>query len=53
LDGLIEKVRALGLPRLWTPSKQDFHKVDAIPVLGTGKLDLKGVNELARRLTAG
>jgi acyl-[acyl-carrier-protein]-phospholipid O-acyltransferase/long-chain-fatty-acid--[acyl-carrier-protein] ligase len=51
LDALIEKVRALGLPRLWTPSKQDFHKVDAIPALGTGKLDLKGVNELARRLS--
>ncbi len=36
------------LPPLWVPSAENFMKVDSIPVLGTGKLDLKAVKELAR-----
>jgi acyl-[acyl-carrier-protein]-phospholipid O-acyltransferase/long-chain-fatty-acid--[acyl-carrier-protein] ligase len=38
---------ASSLPPLWTPSPDSFHRVEAIPVLGTGKLDLKRVKELA------
>ena len=36
-----------GLPNLWLPSHRDFHGVEELPVLGTGKLDLKAVKELA------
>ena len=36
------------LPKLWVPSAEDFVAVEAIPVLGSGKLDLKGLRELAR-----
>jgi acyl-[acyl-carrier-protein]-phospholipid O-acyltransferase/long-chain-fatty-acid--[acyl-carrier-protein] ligase len=36
-----------GLPPLWIPSADSFLQVAAIPVLGTGKLDLKGLKELA------
>jgi acyl-[acyl-carrier-protein]-phospholipid O-acyltransferase / long-chain-fatty-acid--[acyl-carrier-protein] ligase len=32
---------------LWIPSPEDFRRVEAIPVLGTGKLDLKRVKDLA------
>jgi len=39
-----------GLPNLWIPKKDAFFKVDAIPVLGTGKTDLKKVKETARAL---
>jgi acyl-[acyl-carrier-protein]-phospholipid O-acyltransferase/long-chain-fatty-acid--[acyl-carrier-protein] ligase len=35
------------LPNLWIPRAQAFFKVDAIPYLGTGKLDLRRVRELA------
>ena len=36
-----------GLPNLWIP--REVRHVDAIPVLGTGKLDLKGVRTLAEQ----
>ena len=36
-----------GLPNLFIPSADSFHQVDALPVLGTGKLDLKAVKQLA------
>jgi acyl-[acyl-carrier-protein]-phospholipid O-acyltransferase / long-chain-fatty-acid--[acyl-carrier-protein] ligase len=35
------------LPPLWIPSPDSFRRVEAIPVLGTGKLDLKRVKDLA------
>jgi len=36
-----------GLPPIWIPSPDSFFQVEAIPVLGTGKLDLKRAKELA------
>jgi acyl-[acyl-carrier-protein]-phospholipid O-acyltransferase/long-chain-fatty-acid--[acyl-carrier-protein] ligase len=36
-----------GLPPLWVPSPDSFRQVEAIPALGTGKLDLKRVKERA------
>ena len=39
---LVEK----GLPPLWIPSPDSFRQVEAIPLLGTGKLDLKRLKEL-------
>ena len=36
-----------GLPPLWIPSPDSFRQVDQIPVLGTGKLDLKRIKQLA------
>jgi acyl-[acyl-carrier-protein]-phospholipid O-acyltransferase/long-chain-fatty-acid--[acyl-carrier-protein] ligase len=41
------RLAAAGLPALWIPSPDSFCQVDAIPVLGTGKLDLKQVKDLA------
>ncbi|MBW3543041.1 MAG: AMP-binding protein [Planctomycetes bacterium] len=38
-----------GLPNLWVPAQDAFVEVEEIPLLGTGKLDLKAVNELAAR----
>jgi acyl-[acyl-carrier-protein]-phospholipid O-acyltransferase/long-chain-fatty-acid--[acyl-carrier-protein] ligase len=40
-----EKLLAAGLPNLWVPKL--VSRVDKIPVLGTGKLDLKACRELA------
>jgi len=36
-----------GLPLLWIPSPDSFRHVEAIPVLGSGKLDLKRMKERA------
>jgi acyl-[acyl-carrier-protein]-phospholipid O-acyltransferase/long-chain-fatty-acid--[acyl-carrier-protein] ligase len=41
-----ERLTEAGLPNLWVPKL--VHHVEAIPVLGTGKLDLKTCRELAK-----
>jgi len=46
--GDVCKALAAGpLPKLWLPSPEDFVLVDALPVLGTGKLDLRGLRTIA------
>lgn len=45
-DALRERLPAAGVPNLWIP--RIVRRVDAIPVLGTGKLDLKAAQALAR-----
>jgi len=39
-----------GLPNLWIPMPRDFFLVESIPILGTGKLDLRAVKELAEKV---
>ena len=41
-----------GLPNLWVPRPNAFFKVEKIPVLGTGKLDLRAIREQAVALAA-
>ncbi|MCB1324939.1 MAG: AMP-binding protein [Spirochaetales bacterium] len=40
------------LPAIFRPRPRDFHTVESLPVLGTGKRDLKGLRELALKLCA-
>lgn len=47
IDALRAAAREQGLANIALPAKADFHRVDAIPLLGTGKLDLKALNDLA------
>lgn len=47
IPSVLEKLSASGLPNLFIPGKHQFVKVDALPVLGTGKLDLRGVKRIA------
>ncbi len=47
---ICRKLSEAGLPHLWIPSPDSFRQVDAIPVLGTGKLDLKRLKDLAVEL---
>jgi acyl-[acyl-carrier-protein]-phospholipid O-acyltransferase/long-chain-fatty-acid--[acyl-carrier-protein] ligase len=35
------------LPNLWKPGRDAYVLIEAMPLLGTGKLDLKGLKELA------
>ena len=42
-----ERLSSTDLPKLWIPKREDMHIVDAIPTLGTGKVDLRGVKQLA------
>lgn len=41
-----------GLPNLWLPGTDSFYEVSEIPMLGSGKLDLKKLNDLATELCA-
>jgi acyl-[acyl-carrier-protein]-phospholipid O-acyltransferase/long-chain-fatty-acid--[acyl-carrier-protein] ligase len=50
LQGCLSKLDQTGLPNLWLPRPQAFFKVNAIPYLGTGKLDLRKIRELATEL---
>lgn len=47
IPDILAKVSATDLPNLFMPSRNQFVKVDALPVLGTGKLDLRGVKRIA------
>ncbi|MCI0464311.1 MAG: AMP-binding protein [Gemmataceae bacterium] len=40
-----------GLPNLWVPRERDFFEIAELPVLGSGKVDLKKVKELALERT--
>ena len=44
---LWERLCQTELPRLWVPKRDDFNLTDSIPTLGTGKLDLRAVRQLA------
>ncbi len=52
LPALFEKLAAGDLPNLWKPRPDQFFAVDAFPLLGTGKLDLRQVKVLAQTLDA-
>ena len=43
----LEHLGTQGLPNLFIPRRDHFIKVDAIPVLGTGKLDLRAIRRVA------
>jgi len=46
-DQICKKLQAKGLPNLFIPNPESFVEVAEIPILGTGKLDLKGLKQLA------
>jgi acyl-[acyl-carrier-protein]-phospholipid O-acyltransferase/long-chain-fatty-acid--[acyl-carrier-protein] ligase len=47
LAPVLEKLAQCDLPALWKPRPNQFIHADAIPMLGTGKIDLRGVKTLA------
>jgi acyl-[acyl-carrier-protein]-phospholipid O-acyltransferase/long-chain-fatty-acid--[acyl-carrier-protein] ligase len=51
LAPVLEKLSQCDLPALWKPKANLFFHTDKLPILGTGKTDLRGVRELASSLT--
>lgn len=47
LQPCLDKLTACDLPNLWKPKADAFVRLEAFPILGTGKLDLRKVKELA------
>lgn len=47
VDEVLRKLAEMGLPNLFIPRRDHIFKVPAIPMLGSGKLDLRAVHKLA------
>ena len=48
-----KKLNERGLPNIYVPSQRDFYQVAELPVLGSGKLDLKKCKQMARSRSRG
>jgi acyl-[acyl-carrier-protein]-phospholipid O-acyltransferase/long-chain-fatty-acid--[acyl-carrier-protein] ligase len=46
-EELWDKLNKSALPKLWLPKRDDLHAIDEIPILGSGKADLKRVKAMA------
>ena len=42
-----DRLKGLGLPNLWIPTPESFMEVEELPLLGSGKLDLKQLARVA------
>lgn len=47
LQECVAQLAKSDLPQLWKPRADQFVHVDALPYLGTGKLDLRRLKEIA------
>src|SRR5262249_61750848 len=47
LEPVLEKLAKADLPALWRPKPDQFIRIEALPYLGTGKLDLRKARDLA------
>jgi len=53
LAELLSKLDNSGLPNLWIPRASAFYRIEAIPVLATGKMDIKSVKQMAQAFDVG
>ena len=53
LEQVIAGLAGEEIPNLWKPRKDQFFKVEELPYLGSGKLDLKGIKNTASEFTKG
>jgi acyl-[acyl-carrier-protein]-phospholipid O-acyltransferase/long-chain-fatty-acid--[acyl-carrier-protein] ligase len=53
IPAILEKAAASGLPNLFLPRRDAFVRVDQLPLLGTGKIDLRAVKDTAAAALAG
>jgi acyl-[acyl-carrier-protein]-phospholipid O-acyltransferase/long-chain-fatty-acid--[acyl-carrier-protein] ligase len=45
---VVKKLGELGLPNLWIPSADSFAEIEELPILGSGKLDLRKLVTMAK-----
>ena len=50
IDKIWKSLNEGEFPKLWIPKREAFYKIDEIPLLGSGKVDLKKVKEMAGKL---
>ena len=47
---IITAMREANIPNLWIPKPANFHQVDYLPLLGSGKTDLKKLQAMAKEI---
>jgi len=52
LDALCRLSADSDLPNLWKPRRENFLRIDELPKLGSGKVDLKRIRDMARQFVA-
>ena len=52
VDEMKQVLSEAGLPNVFIPSSNSFFQVEELPILGTGKIDLKGIKDKASELVA-
>lgn len=52
VDEMRTSLTEAGLPNLFIPSADGFYRVEALPLLGTGKIDLKGIKVMAEEIAS-
>jgi acyl-[acyl-carrier-protein]-phospholipid O-acyltransferase/long-chain-fatty-acid--[acyl-carrier-protein] ligase len=52
LQEVLQQLPQLGLPNLWLPRPNQFFRVNQLPRLASGKMDLRAIRQLALRLVA-
>ncbi len=50
-EELSTRLAESGLPNLWMPKRESLHLIDEIPLLGSGKTDLKKIRSLALEMS--
>ncbi len=53
IPDLWKKLCESGMPNLWIPKKDQFFEIPEIPLLGSGKLDIKAIKTMAMRQICG
>lgn len=51
-ERIIEEMRSREITNLWIPKISNFHKVDRIPLLGSGKLDLPELKRMVDKIAS-
>jgi acyl-[acyl-carrier-protein]-phospholipid O-acyltransferase/long-chain-fatty-acid--[acyl-carrier-protein] ligase len=46
-EELWDKLNQSELPKLWIPKRENLHAIDSLPLLGSGKVDLKTIKDMA------
>jgi acyl-[acyl-carrier-protein]-phospholipid O-acyltransferase / long-chain-fatty-acid--[acyl-carrier-protein] ligase len=47
IEVIVKNLQGAGLPNIFIPKPRDFVPVEALPVLGTGKMDLRAMKRIA------
>ena len=50
-EELWEKLNQSELPKLWIPKREHLYMIDSLPLLGSGKVDLKAIKSMALERT--